>query len=307
MDKPQITVIGSINMDLVIRCRSLPLPGQTVLAQSASEICGGKGANQAVAAAQAGGNVAMIGRVGDDAFADRLVGNLQNAGVQTHHVQETQASASGLAVVAVEDTGQNSIMVVPGSNGQVCVEDINDAQQVIESSDMVLLQLEVPVEAVAASIRIAKSAGVRVVLDPAPAPNAWLDCFFEADLMCPNETEAASFYGSPVENMAHAEAAAHAMHKKGAANVAVTMGEQGTLLYDGNYAHVIDPYRVNVLDTTAAGDAFAGALAVSWAEQDNLVDAVRFGNAAGALAASRMGAQPSMGSRAEIEQLIRSN
>lgn len=301
--RPKIAVIGSINMDLVIRCHNLPASGQTILANSSAEICGGKGANQAVAAARAGGDVTMIGRVGDDAFADRLVANLQNAEIQTAHVLRTDDCASGVAVVAVEDSGQNSIMVVPGSNGRVSVDDIENARSVIESSAVVLLQLEIPIDAVEEAIRIAKNANVRVILDPAPAPDVWSESLFHADLLCPNESEAAAFVGIPVENMEQAEAAARAMHAEGAANVAITLGDQGTLLFDGQQTHLVSPFPINAVDSTAAGDAFAGALAVHWAEQNSLLDAVRFGNAAGALSASRQGAQPSMGSRSEIEKL----
>lgn len=301
--QPKITVIGSINMDLVIRCHHLPAPGQTILANSSSEICGGKGANQAVAAARAGGVVTMIGRVGDDAFANRLVANLQDVGIQAEHVLRTDHCASGLAVVAVEDSGQNSIMVVPGANGRVSVADIENARSEIEASDVVLLQLEIPIAAVVAAIRIAKQAGVRVILDPAPALDVWPESFFQADLMCPNESEAAAFFGHPIENVVQAEAAARTIHARGAKNVAITLGDQGTLLFDGQQTHLVSPYEIIAVDSTAAGDAFAGALAVYWAEKNNLLDAVRFGNAAGALAASRQGAQPSLASRYEIDKL----
>lgn len=302
---PRITVIGSMNMDLMVRCEALPNPGQTILAKSSAEICGGKGANQAVAAARAGGDVTMVGRVGDDAFADRLVGNLNQSGIRSDHVVRTEGCASGIAVVAVDDSGQNSIMVVPGSNAFVSVGDIEDARSIIESSDVVLLQLEVPATTVEASIKMAKAAGVCVILDPAPAPKTWPGCFFQADLLCPNESEASSLIESPVETLEQAEAAAQAMHTRGAVNVAITMGERGAFLSEsgGQQTQFVPSYPIEVVDSTAAGDAFAGALAVCWAEQGSLFDAVRFGNAAGALSASRLGAQPSMGSRSEIEWL----
>ena len=303
---PRITVIGSINMDLVVRCGTLPTPGQTILAESSTEICGGKGANQAVAAARAGGQVTMIGRIGDDAIADRLVTNLAQARIETEHVLRTDGSASGLAVVAVDSSGQNSIMVVPGANGRVSVNDIENARSAIESSSVVLLQLEIPLDAVVASISIARSAGVRVIVDPAPAPIEWPDHLFQVDLLCPNESEAAALVGHSVQTLQQAESAARALHEKGTSSVAITLGERGTLLFDGDQTHLVDPFPVQAVDTTAAGDAFAGALAVSWAEHDNLIDAVRFGNAAGAVAASRVGAQPSMGSRYDIETLWRS-
>ncbi len=299
-------MIGSINMDLVYRCGTLPTPRQTLKAESSTERCGGKGANQAVAAARAGGQVTMIGRVGDDAFADRLVANLEEAQIQPEHVLRTGNCASGLAVIAVENSGQNSILVVPGANGRVSVDDIENARSVIESSSVILLQLEIPLDAVVASISIARSAGVRVIVDPAPAPAQWPAKLFQTDLLCPNEFEAAAFFGSPVQSLDQADSAARALYAQGTSNVAITLGDRGTLLFDGEQTQLVDPIPVQAVDSTAAGDAFAGALAVYWAEHDNLFDAVRFGNAAGALAASREGAQPSMAQRCEIETLWRS-
>lgn len=303
---PTIAVIGSINMDLVVRCAKLPEPGETLLAESSSEICGGKGANQAVAAARAGGKVRMVGRVGADAFADRLISNLERAEICTEHVQRTADCASGLAVVAVENSGQNSIMVVPGANGLVTEDDIRRAQAVIEGSQVVLLQLEIPLPAILAAIQIAKAADVRVILDPAPAPNDWPSELLHVDLLCPNESEAATILGQQVQTVEQAEAAARALCDRGASNVAVTLGSRGTALNAGGHPQLVEPFPVEVCDTTAAGDAFAGALAVYWAEKDDLAEAVRFGSAAGALAASRPGAQPSMASRVEIEALGRS-
>lgn len=305
--KPKITVIGSINMDLVVRCRDLPLPGQTLMAESSLEICGGKGANQAVAASRAGGDVCMIGRVGDDAFAKRLIANLDETGVKTERVLRTENCASGLAVVAVDRSGQNSILVVPGSNGKVTVGDVETAKSEIENSDVLLLQLEIPMDTVVAAIEVARSAGVRVIMDPAPAPVDWRSKLFDVDLICPNETEATTFVGTPVDTVDQAEDAARAMHAKGAANVAITMGERGTLLFDGQQAQLIRPYEIQPVDSTAAGDAFAGAFAVHWAKHNNLIDAVQFGNAAGALSASRSGAQPSMATGDEIERFRSSN
>jgi len=301
--KPRIVVVGSINMDLVVRCGKLPMPGETVLAQSSRGVCGGKGANQAVAAARAGGEVTMVGRVGDDAFAGRLVENLRREGVQTDHVLPTGRLASGLAVVAVEDSGQNAILVVPGANGRVSVDDVRAARSAIESADVVLLQLEIPIKTVLATIDIARSAGVRVVLDPAPVPARWPDELLEVDLLTPNESEAAALVGRPVESIEEAKVAARKLNEKDARNVAITLGDRGTLLFDEQQTRRIEPFAVEAVDTTAAGDAFAGALAVFWAERDDLAEAVRLANAAGALAASREGAQPGMASREEIENL----
>ncbi len=303
--QPVITVIGSINMDLVIRCAALPLPGQTISARSSAEVCGGKGANQAVAAARAGGRVTMAGRVGDDSFADRLVGNLMQEKINCDAVLPTTGCASGLAIVAVEDSGQNSIMVVAGANGQVSVDDVRAAQHTIAASDVVLLQLEIPLQSVLAAIEIAQQAEVPVILDPAPVPVTAPPELFQVEMLCPNETEATALTGVPVDSAESAETAARRLHEFGARHVAITLGDQGTLVFDGTSAELIAPYPVTVVDTTAAGDAFAGAFAVRRAEGATLRDAVRFANAAGALAASREGAQPGMAVREEIESLLK--
>ena len=304
---PRIAVLGSINMDLVIRCQTLPRPGETTIAESSSEICGGKGANQAVAAARAGGEVTMIGRVGDDAFAGRLLGKLQEEGIQCEWVQSTPACASGLATVWVEQSGQNSILVVAGANAQLSVADVHAARPAIESSDLLLLQLEVPIVTVLAAIDVARQAGVRIILDPAPAPAECSPKLIDVDLICPNEAEAAAISGRTIGCIEDVEAAARELHRRGAKHVAITLGERGTLLWDGNQSHLVEAVSTTAVDTTAAGDAFAGALAVYWAEQNDLLDAVQFANAAGALAASREGAQPGMGTRDEIDETSRTN
>lgn len=289
-------------MDLVVRCAMLPRPGETLMADSSAEICGGKGANQAVAAARAGGDVCMVGRVGDDAFADRLVANLVNEGIDCSHVHRTEGSASGLAVVAVEQSGQNSILVVPGSNARVDRNDVAVAREIIASADILLFQLEVPIETVIAAVDVARQAGVRVILDPAPAPKSFPDALFDVDLLCPNESEAEAIIGTAVDSQATAESAARTFHDRGARAVAITMGDQGTLLLDENgEVHTTRAVSITAVDTTAAGDAFAGALAVYWAEGHPLIKAVEFANRAGAISASREGAQPSMGRREEIE------
>lgn len=301
--RPKITVVGSINMDLVIRCAVLPMPGQTVLADSAEEVCGGKGANQAVAAARAGGQVAMVGRTGDDAFAAKLLANLASEGIDCHHVRRTPDCISGMAIVAVEQTGQNEILVVPGANGRVTVDDIEQAKALIQASDVLLLQLEIPQEAVLAAARIARAAGVRVILDPAPAPAEYPEELLHVDLICPNETEATVLSGINASEINDAAAAATALQERGAAAVAITLGDRGSLLRTGAESEQIESCPITAVDTTAAGDAFAGALAVRWVETNDLREAVAFANAAGALAASRPGAQPGMALREEINQL----
>ncbi len=304
MTRPsRIVVFGSINMDLVIRCAHLPTPGETIIADSSSEIPGGKGANQAVAASRAGGCVKMIGRVGDDAFAGRLVENLHREKIDTSTVTLTPDSASGIAVVAVEAGGENSIMVVPGANGQVTPEDVLNAAESIRESDVLLLQLEIPLDAVIAAKEIAREAGVTVILDPAPMPGSLPDQLLHVDMICPNRSEAAAVVGHSIESIEEAVACVPQLHRRGAKNVIVTMGGDGAIVSDGNSVERIAPFPIRPLDTTAAGDAFAGALAVRLAEGASLAESARFAAAAGAIAATRLGAQPGMPLRHEIEKL----
>jgi ribokinase len=293
-------------MDLVIRCANLPTAGQTVLAESSAEFCGGKGANQAVAAAMAGGDISMIGAVGGDAFAGRLLGNLTQHGVRCDAVARCDDWASGLAVISVDQLGQNSILVVPGANASVSRNAVLAAKTMIQRCDGLLVQFEIPLDAALAGIEIAKQAGVRVVVDPAPAPRDFSLELLGVDLLCPNELEAAELTGQRVKTVDDARSAAVMLHEMGAEHVAITMGGQGTLLHSEGESRLIPAFRVDVVDTTAAGDAFAGAVTTRWLLTGDLREAVRFGNAAGALAASKQGAQESMANQVTIENLLRS-
>lgn len=303
---PQIAVLGSINRDVVVRCAELPIAGQTVLAESSAEFCGGKGANQAVAAAAAGGDVSMIGAVGSDAFANRLLSNLSQHNISCHAVEQRKDQSSGLAVISVDQRGQNAIMVVSGANASLTREEVMASKELIQRSAAILIQLEIPIDAVLAGIEIAKETGVRVVLDPAPVPREFPRQLLAVDLLCPNESEAADLTGQPVGSLADARRAATKLHRMGAEHVAITLGDQGTLLHHSGESHLIPAFPINALDTTAAGDAFAGALATRWSQTDDLYEAVRFANAAGALAASQHGAQASMADRQTIESLLKS-
>jgi len=297
---PRLVVLGSINMDLVVHCQELPVPGQTIMAESSSEFCGGKGANQAVAASLAGGEVTIIGAVGSDAFADRLIDNLKTHGVDCESVSRCDDHASGLAVIAVDSRGQNSIMVVPGANAAVTPDRVRAAESIIKESDCLMVQLEIPVESVLEGIRIARKHGIRVIVDPAPAPTDFPTSLLEVDFICPNETEATALTGLPVTTVEQATAAAIRLHELGAKVVAITMGEKGTLLHHDGKSTLVPAIRVEAIDATAAGDAFAGALAVRWAQTDDLLDAVSFANTAGGIAASRHGAQDSIATYEEI-------
>ncbi len=291
-------------MDLVVRCAHLPAPGETIIADSSAEIPGGKGANQAVAAARAGGDVKIIGRVGDDAFASRLIENLNREQIDTTNVRASNQCASGIAIVAVEQSGENAIMVVPGANGHVWPIDVESCADVIRSADILLLQLEIPIETVGEAISIARKADVPVILDPAPMPTQFPAQLLNVDVVCPNQSETAAIIGSPVDTIERAHAAIGRLHSAGAKNAIITMADQGAVVSDCHSIQHVEPFKISPVDTTAAGDAFAGALAVRLAEGESLLEATRFACAAGALAAAREGAQPGMPTRNEIENMI---
>ncbi len=289
-------------MDLVARCVRLPLPGETLTCTSFDQVCGGKGANQAIAAARAGGVVSMIGRVGEDAFSERLRNNLLANQIDCDAVEQTTDRPSGLAMIVVANSGENQIVVIPGSNGLVSVEDVERSEDRIRNSDCLLLQLEVPLAAVIRAIEIARKHGVRVILDPAPVPSDPVpDALFHVDLICPNETEARRLTQVHDKSFESMQLAAEKLHQRGAKVVAITLGKHGTLVFDGTNLQQVESIAIHAVDTTGAGDAFAGALAVRWSETQDLIPAIRWANIAGALAASRHGAQAGIALRTEIE------
>ncbi len=313
MKPPRIAVVGSINADLVVRCSKLPRPGETISARDVQELPGGKGANQAVAAARLDAEVTMIGRVGDDGFGERLRASLQENGVGVDWILTTPQCASGLAVVAVEDSGENAILVAPGANGRLTPADVLAAGEVIRRADMVLLQLEVPLETTIAAVKFARECGTPVILDPAPAPEFGADAsasladLLQVEVACPNESEALALTNVRIDTVADAERAACCLRSLGPKYGIVTLGARGAVLCVPDSSPLLIPaFPINAVDTTAAGDAFAAALAVRMAKGAAMPDAVRFACAAGALAASRPGAQPAMPTVAEVESLLRS-
>jgi ribokinase len=314
MTPPRILVIGSINADLVVRCAKLPRPGETIFARDVREVPGGKGANQAVAAARLGADVTMIGRVGDDAFGQRLRAGLQENGVNVDRVLTTSDCASSLAIVAVEDSGENAILVVPGANGRLTPADVLAARDILQGADVVLLQLEIPLETTIAAIKLARDCGVPVILDPAPAPTldddrpGMLTDLLQVEVACPNEAEALALTNVRIETVADAEQAACCLRSLGPKYGIVTLGARGAVLCEPDSRPLLIPaFDITAVDTTAAGDAFAAALAVRLAQHAAMSDAVRFACAAGALAASRAGAQPAMPSLQAVEALLGSS
>ena len=299
---PRVVVVGSSNTDMVVRAPHLPAPGETVLGGEFAMLPGGKGANQAVAAARLGGRVSFVARVGADVFGDNAVRGFEAEGIVTDRIVRDPAAPSGVALIGVDQQrGENAIIVAPGANGRLSPDDIARAADVIRSADAVLCQLEIPVETVAAALTLARDAGVLTVLNPAPAQALPPELLANVSLLTPNEAEAAFLAGgagSPAE-------AARELRGRGVGTVIVTLGAAGALIVSENGEQHIAGRRVaNVVDTTAAGDCFTGALAVALGEKHSLEYAVHFANAAAALSVTRLGAQPSLPTRAETRHFL---
>lgn len=296
-----VTVVGSLNMDLVICAPRIPQRGETIIGSDFRTLPGGKGANQAVAAARLGAQVSMVGRVGDDAFAVSLLGNLAASGVDYTHVFRDSGAATGVALIVVDEAGDNSLVVASGANMRLSPDDVDAARSAIAAADVLLLQLESPLESVSRAAQVARAHGVRVILNPAPARPLPADLLALVDVLIPNESETALLTGMPVKDQIEAEAAAAALREMGVETVILTLGERGALLAGAGEGRLFPAFRVTPVDTTAAGDAFVGGLAVALAEGKPLADAVRWGNAAGALATTQLGAQPSLPGRQSLE------
>ena len=300
----RITVVGSLNMDLVVRSPRIPQPGETIIGHEWHTIPGGKGANQAVAAARIGGHVSMVGRVGGDAFAQDLLDNLAASGVDHSHVTRDREAATGVALITVDDDGENTIVVASGANMQLSPQDVEAAEEAIAASKVLLLQLESPLETVMHAAQVAQAHGVTVVLNPAPARQLPVELFSLVDVLVPNESETALLTGLLVNSLGAIESAAGALLDKGIGTVILTLGAQGALLADAKGFNLVPAFKVDPVDTTAAGDAFMGAFGVALAEAKPAAEAVRWGNAAGALAATKLGAQTSLPYREEVETLL---
>jgi len=307
-----VTVVGSLNMDLVARAPRIPQPGETIIGSDFHTVPGGKGANQAVAVARLGAHVSMVGRVGRDTFAGPLLDNLAAAGVDHTFVIQDPEAATGVALIVVDDAGQNSIVVASGANMRLSPADVDGAEAAIAGADALLLQLESPLETVTRAAKVARTHGVKVILNPAPArplPGALLSL---VDVLIPNESETALLTRLPVSAQAEAEAAATALLALGVGTVILTLGERGALLAReegarpelAEGAEHFPGFDVTPVDTTAAGDAFVGGFAVALAEGQTLAEAVRWGNGAGALATTKLGAQPSLPTRRAVEKLL---
>ncbi len=303
--KPMVAIVGSINMDLVVKTAVLPGPGQTVRGRGFSSMPGGKGANQAVAAARLGAEVQMIGKVGSDDFGEHLLMCLNKNQVDTAGVVVAEGVSSGLAIVMVDGRGENSICIVAGANGQMHADDVLAQEEIIAGADVLLLQLELPVPTVLSAIRLARKHAVKTIVDPAPAAADTPPELLNVDIITPNHIEAGIMVGEPIKDVRSAKTVASALVAYGPEAVVVTIGEKGAVLVDKSdrIRHFPAP-KIRIVDTTAAGDAFTGALAVAIARDEKLSDAIRYANAAGALACVKFGAQPAMPTRQEVEELL---
>ncbi len=313
--KCDILVIGSLNTDLVVRAPRFPQPGETISGDDLQIIPGGKGANQAVAAARQGASVAMLGRVGSDSFGPFLLDSLKSNHVDVTRVR-TDDSATGTATIIVDANGQNSIVLSAGANGKVSPADVDSASAL--RPKLILFQLEIPIPTVLYAAQRARQNGSRVILNPAPAKPLPDELISLADFIIPNETELSLLTEVEVKDIPSTEKAAKVLLNRGAKNVIVTLGGKGALVVSGKQVIQVDTYRVNVVDTTAAGDAFIGgfasAILESSLESDSslsaqqqavaLQKAVRYGCACGALATTKFGAQPSLPTREETERFI---
>lgn len=300
----QVTVVGSLNMDLVARAPRMPRPGETIIGGEFRTVPGGKGANQAVAAARLGAQVSMVGRVGRDAFAGSLLDNLSAEGVDHAFVAQDPEAATGVALIVVDDAGENSIVVASGANGHLSTVDVDAAEPSIAEADVLLLQLESPLDAVTRAAEVAHARGVTVILNPAPARPLLDELLALVDVLVPNESEAALLTDVSVDDRDAVEERVRALRRLGVDTVILTLGERGALLARGDEIECFPAFEVTPVDTTAAGDAFVGGFAVALAEGKAPSEAVRWGNAAGALTATKMGAQPSLPGRRAVERLL---
>ncbi|MGE5527516.1 MAG: ribokinase, partial [Patescibacteria group bacterium] len=257
---PEIVVVGSINMDLVATAPHAPAPGETVLGGEFRTIPGGKGANQAYGAARLGGRVAMVGRLGDDAFGRQSLANLAAAGVDTVHIGTIAGSASGVALIVVDDAGNNSIVVAPGANSLLGAEDVEAAAPLFAEARVLLVQLEVPLPAVAKAVGMARDMGLRVILDPAPARPLPDDLLARVDYLTPNQNESEVLTGIRVVDRASALEAGRLLRRRGVGCALVKLGGEGVVVLDGGSEYHLAGHRVKAVDTTAAGDAFAAGL-----------------------------------------------
>jgi ribokinase len=301
-----IVVVGSLNMDLVVQVPTIPKPGETVLGNKFATFPGGKGANQAVAAARLGASVTMVGQVGADTYGESLIDNLATEGVKVDCVSSDEHNATGVAMIAVDANGQNSIAVASGANFTLTKEHIRSAWEKLRDIDILIMPLETPPDTILEAARLAKKQGSTVVLNPAPARILGVELLSLVDVLVPNEHEISQLSEYQPSSDAEIEEFARTLIAQGVGAVVTTLGSKGvSIVEDSKDEVLLPPFPVEALDTTAAGDSFVAALAVGIGEGKSLQEACYFANAVGALTVTKMGAQPSLPTRAEVNEFLR--
>ncbi len=301
---PRITVIGSLNMDIVIRSPRIPAVGETIAGLSCHFFPGGKGANQALAVSRAGAPVFLVGCVGKDEFGSELVNGLSRSGVDTCHIKTLDGITTGTATIIIEKSGDNRIIIVSGANSAVSTELINELWSEISNSKMILLQHEIPLETVFYIIEKAKKSGIKVILNPAPFYHIGLDILRKVHTLIANETEGTALSGIQIEDVDSATRAAKKLYDEGINTVIITLGKSGSVLVNDEHTIFQPAYKVDVIDTTAAGDTFIGAYAAAIARGETTENALLYATAAAGLAVTKLGAQPSIPKHDEIVDFL---
>lgn len=307
MNSASIVVVGSTNTDMVIKASRLPQPGETILGGTFFMSAGGKGANQAVAAARLGGDVTFIAKIGYDIFGKQSLELFEKEGIDTSFIVRDKIEPSGVALITVDNKGENCIVVAPGANAALTADDINDAKDKIQNASLLLMQLEVPIDTVEYVASIAVEKGARVILNPAPAAQLRDELLSKISIITPNQKEAEMLTGIKVSDQGSAKEAALSLRDKGIQTVIITMGAMGAFVMHDHNVTMVEGHKMNVVDTTAAGDVFNGAFAVSLCEQKSVEDAVAFACKAAAISVSRLGAQASAPHRHEVESFAMAN
>jgi ribokinase len=304
MTKPKILVVGSSNTDMIIKLARIPRPGETLLGGEFAIAAGGKGANQAVAAARAGGAVTLVARVGRDMFGDETIPRLGREGIAVGNISRDTSAPSGVALIFVARSGENSIAVASGANGRLSAADVRRARREFTGAAALVMQLETPLPALNEAARMAVTNDVPIILNPAPARALPVSLLRKVTVITPNETEAECLTGVKVTGWSRAAEAARVLQSRGVKTVIITLGAKGAFVAEGDRTYRVPSLPVKAIDTTAAGDVFTGALAVKIGEGQPLAVAVRFACAAAALSVTRAGAQPSIPHRREIDRLL---
>lgn len=307
MSLKKIVVVGSCNTDMVVKSDRLPVPGETVLGGAFMMNPGGKGANQAVAVARLGGNASFITKTGNDLFGKQSIELFDEEHINTDNILSDPLNPSGVALITVDTNGENCIVVASGANASLSTHDIENARNIIERADILLMQLEIPLETVEYAAKIAFDKNIKVILNPAPAAylsNELIQCLYA---IVPNKTEAEMLSGIKVSDWRTAKLAADAISEKGVNNVIITLGSKGSFIKEGNSYFEVPVKKIKAVDTTAAGDTFCGALSVGLSEGLSILDAVKFANTASGIVVTREGAQKSIPYRTEIQPVTISN